>query len=235
MTRTGLAVALLITVVIGLLFGIWPKLDLAVSSLFLHRGGFRGHYSALRNVADVIVGLAAAPFALALLLKLVRSRLDLLIPGRAIALVLVTLLLVPGILANPLLKDHWGRPRPYAVSNFGAHDQFRAWWDMRGDCRNNCSFIAGEPSAAFWTIAPAAVAPPQWRALAYGAAIVFGCAVSVLRVAGGAHFFTDVFFAGFFAFVVIWIVHGLLYRWDWTPLLGARRQSLGYPKPDMPR
>jgi membrane-associated phospholipid phosphatase len=47
-------------------------------------------------------------------------------------------------------------------------------------------------------------------------ALAFGCAVSILRMAVGAHFFTDVFFAGFFAFVVIWLLHGCLYRWRAT-------------------
>jgi membrane-associated phospholipid phosphatase len=76
--------------------------------------------------------------------------------------------------------------------------------------------VAGEPSGAFWTLAPAAVVPPQWRALAYGAALTFGAAVGVLRIVAGAHFFSDVVFAGVFSFLVIWLVHGLLYRWRHT-------------------
>ena len=32
----------------------------------------------------------------------------------------------------------------------------------------------------------------------------------------GAHFFSDVVFAGVFSFLVIWLVHGLLYRWRRT-------------------
>ena len=62
-------------------------------------------------------------------------------------------------------------------------------------------------------MAPAALAPPQWRALAFGAALVFGSAVGLLRMAAGAHFFSDVAFAGVLAFLVIFIVHGWLYRW----------------------
>ena len=65
-------------------------------------------------------------------------------------------------------------------------------------------------------MAGAAVVPPQWRALAYGSALAFGTAVGVLRMAAGAHFFTDVVFAGVFSFLVIWLVHGWLYRWSRT-------------------
>ena len=99
-----------------------------------------------------------------------------LIPGRAALFLLTTLALGPGILANTILKDHWARSRPTS-RQLGGTDHFTAWWDPRGDCPNNCSFIAGEPSGAFWTLAPAALMPPQWRALAYGAAIAFGAGI----------------------------------------------------------
>ena len=115
-----------------------------------------------------------------------------------------------------MFKEHWGRPRPIDVTQFGGTEHFRPWWDPRGDCPKNCSFVAGEPSGAFWTLAPAAVVPPQWRALAYGAALTFGAAVGMLRIVAGAHFFSDVVFAGVFSFLVIWLVHGLIYRWRRT-------------------
>ena len=35
-------------------------------------------------------------------------------------------------------------------------------------------------------------------------------------MAGGGHFFSDVVFAGVLTFLVIWLVHGLLYRWRAT-------------------
>ena len=34
-----------------------------------------------------------------------------------------------------------------------------------------------------------------------------------LRVMAGAHFVTDAVFAGVFTYLIIWIVHGLIYRW----------------------
>jgi membrane-associated phospholipid phosphatase len=134
---------------------------------------------------------------------------------------LVTLALAPGVVANLVFKEHWGRPRPIDVTEFGGTEHFRPWWDPRGDCPKNCSFVAGEPSGAFWTLAPAAVVPPQWRALAYGTALTFGAAVGLLRMMAGAHFFSDVAFAGVFSFLVIWLVHGSLYRWGRTRISDA--------------
>ena len=70
-------------------------------------------------------------------------------------------------------------------------------------------------------MAPAAVAPRHWRAIGYGLALAFGAAVGVLRMAAGAHFFSDVVFAGVFTFLTIWLVHGWLYRWPWTRITDA--------------
>jgi membrane-associated phospholipid phosphatase len=67
-------------------------------------------------------------------------------------------------------------------------------------------------------LAPAALAPPPWRPLAYGAALAFGAGIGLLRIGSGAHFFTDVVFAGVFMFLVVWTLHGLIYRWRATRL-----------------
>jgi membrane-associated phospholipid phosphatase len=92
------------------------------------------------------------------------------------------------------------------------------WWDPRGGCGRNCSFFSGEGATAFWTYAPAALAPPTWRAAAYAAATVFGVLTSVLRMAFGGHFFTDVAIAGLVTFLVIWLAYGYIYRWRRTRL-----------------
>jgi lipid A 4'-phosphatase len=222
MNRTTLATALACAATVGVIFALWPELDLKLASLFFdaQRGGFWRSYDPFylraRDASTWLIALVAAPAGLALILKLARPQRPFLIPGRAILLMLVTLALAPGVLANLVLKEHWGRPRPIDVMQFGGDEHFRPWWDPRGDCPKNCSFIAGEPSGAFWTMAPAVVTPPQWRALAVAAALSFGAAVGVLRMAAGAHFFTDVAFAGVLAFLVIFLVHGWLYRWRGT-------------------
>ncbi len=227
MSRTGLVIALAVAVTVGLVFGIWPHLDLALVAPFFdpERHGFWRHYTPpyprLRDVSTWLITLLVVPALVALVLKLVRPRRPLLIPGRAVILMLLTLALGPGVVTNVVLKEHWGRPRPIDVTEFGGAEHFRPWWDPRGDCPKNCSFVAGEPSGAFWTLAPAALVPLHWRALAYGTALAFGAAVGVLRMAAGAHFFSDVAFAGVFTFLVIWLAHGWLYRWPRTRISDA--------------
>ena len=65
-------------------------------------------------------------------------------------------------------------------------------------------------------MAPAALTPPVWRPLAYAAATLFGITTSVLRMAFGGHFFTDVAAAGLVTFLVIWLAHAWIYRWPST-------------------
>jgi lipid A 4'-phosphatase len=219
MNRTGLIIALTIGVVVGVVFGVWPRLDLAVSTPFFdpktHDFPLNGHVWSqyARTAARVLITLLIVPTGIALVGKFLFPRRRMLIKAEAVLFLIATLAVGPGLLTNTLLKDHWGRARPIDVTEFGGSSRFTPWWDPRGDCPNNCSFIAGEPAGAFWTMAPAALAPPQWRLLAYGAALAFGSAVGVLRIAGGGHFFTDVVFAGVFMYLVIWAAYGLIYRW----------------------
>jgi membrane-associated PAP2 superfamily phosphatase len=222
MNRTGLAIALAVAVVVGVLFGVYPRLDIDISAFFYDRQANLFDVNAqpwvmhARDAARLLITLIFAPSLLAMIGKLIMPKARMLIGGRAALFLVLTMALGPGILTNVILKDHWGRTRPIDVAEFGGAGRFTAWWDPRGDCPDNCSFVAGEAAGAFWTLAPAALAPPQWRALAYGGALVFGVAISVLRIGAGGHFFTDVVFAGVFIFLLIWATHGLLFRWPAT-------------------
>ncbi|HET9904415.1 MAG TPA: phosphatase PAP2 family protein [Xanthobacteraceae bacterium] len=222
MTRTGLAVALAVAVVAGLVLGVYPQLDLAVARLFMGEGGFPLAANAtlriLREGSSAIIALLAAPAAVAVGFKLVRPQRRMLVRGRAALFLLSTLVLGPALVTNAVLKEHYGRARPIHVTELGGHDTFTPWWDPRGACPANCSFVAGEASGAFWTLAPAALAPPAWRPLAYGAAIAFGTMVGLLRMAFGGHFLSDVIFAGVLTFVIVWLAHGAIYRWRRTRL-----------------
>jgi lipid A 4'-phosphatase len=226
MNRTGLLIALAIAAVVGTVFAIDPTLDVTLSSPFYDAATNRWRVldwpsGIVRDLASWLVALVAAPAVIALVIKLWLPRRPLLMPGRAIILMISTLALGPGLMVNVVLKDNWGRPRPQFLTEFGGPAPLLPWWDPRGLCDKNCSFVAGEPSGAFWTMSAAAVAPPHWRAVGYGAAIAFGAAVGVLRMSAGGHFFTDVVFGGVVVFLVIWLTHGLLYRWRATRLTDA--------------
>ena len=225
MNRTGLIIALSIAIIAGAAFGFYPDLDLRIARLFYEVQDASHNMFALRIYPPLMMARNAGlwvgtvlviPAVLALLTKLVLPRRKLFMSGRAVVFLIGTMILAPGLLVNMLLKDHWGRPRPIDVTQFGGNDQFVAWWNPHGNCPSNCAFVSGDVSGAFWTIAPAALALPQWRALAYGAALALGTGMAAIRVMAGAHFPSDVIFAGVFTFLVIWIVHAMIYRWPRT-------------------
>jgi len=224
MNRTGLFIALSLSLVIGLTFGIYPELDLKLASLFYDPATrtfplkLNGLAEFVRNGAMWICWGIALPAIIALVVKFIRPDRPLLVSGRAIMFLLLTLSLSGVVLSNLTFKSYWGRPRPVMVTEFGGDMPAVAWWDPRGGCGRNCSFFSGEGATAFWTLAPAALTPPVWRPFAYAAATLFGLATSVLRMAFGGHFFTDIAAAGLVTFVVIWLAHGYIYRWPSTRL-----------------
>src|SRR4029077_42782 len=85
--------------VVGVIFGLRPDLDLKLAGLFFdpERGGFWRSYDPTylraRDAATWLITLVAMPAVVALVIKLVRPQRPLLIPGRAIGLMLVTLAL----------------------------------------------------------------------------------------------------------------------------------------------
>ena len=239
MNRWGLFIALTLSLVVGLLFGIYPELDLKLAALF-YDAATKSFPLKLNTVAQIardgamwIAWGFALPAIVALVVKLVRPDRPLLVSGRTVTFLLVTLLLSAGVLTNLTFKTYWGRPRPVVVMEFNGPQAFVPWWDPRGTCGRNCSFFSGEGATAFWTYAPAALTPPPWRPLAYTAATLFGVMTSGLRMAFGGHFFTDVAAAGLVTFLVIWLAHGFIYRWPSTRLtdegVDAALTRLGWP------
>jgi membrane-associated PAP2 superfamily phosphatase len=225
MGRTGLFIALALAIVVGGIFAIWPELDLKIASIFV-KSDFRPEFTFglrlhpvvwwLREIGLWISAIVVAPAVAAIVWKLIRPRDPMLIPGRAAILLIVTLALGPGLVVNLGLKEYWDRPRPVDVTQFGGNERFVPWWDPRGDCDKNCSFVSGDVSGAYWTLAAAAVAPIAWQPLAYAGALLFGSTMGLLRMMAGGHFISDVFFAGFFVFIIIWLCYALLYRWPST-------------------
>lgn len=136
-----------------------------------------------------------------------------LVRHRAGALFLVLLLLVgPGLLANLGFKDHWGRPRPRQVQQFGGTMEFLQPWQP-GPAPANASFPAGHPTAAFYLSAPFFVLrrkrPRQalcwlWSGIAYG--IVMGAA----RIIQGGHFLSDVIWSAGFVYLTALVLASLL-------------------------
>src|SRR5262245_46532621 len=130
MGRTGGLIALAIAAAVGLAFAFYPELDLKLAGLFYDPespylwvvAGYR--QGRLRTAAAWLIALIAAPAFVAFAGRLILPRRPMWLPGRAVLLMIVTLALAPGLLANVVLKDHWGRPRPIDVTEFGGLSPF---------------------------------------------------------------------------------------------------------------
>ena len=219
MNRVGLSIVLGLGLGGGLLFAIFPQLDNSLANLFYNASSRTfllspfGPAQYIRRTAMWIGWAFTLPAAVALIVKLIRPAKPLLISGRAVVFLLSTILMTAILLPDVVVKHHWGRPRPISTVQFNGSQEFKPWWQARTDHWNNTSFFSGEAATAFWTYAPAALAPPALRPLAFVGATIFGLTTGILRMAFGAHYASDILAAGVIAFLVVWLGHGLIYRW----------------------
>ena len=221
--RLSLISLLVLTLLTGVLFALWPELDLMGSAYFHGPEGFAGNGRGLNGLRLVLYFLPVGVMGLFLLgwcLGWVAAWFDLPWPealqprGRSPLFLALGLTLGPGLLVNVILKDHWGRPRPVQVQEFGGPLEFRPWYKTDGACVKNCSFVSGETSGAFWLVAPASLAPGPLRLPAVALALGVGLTTGALRVAFGGHFPSDALFAGLFTLLLVALLRKILIKPD---------------------
>ena len=209
-------------------FALWPGIDLAVARLFFHGGGFMGGVPFLRFLRGVFADLPFVVLAAYAALWALRrfGRAVFWAPsGRAMIFLLATMAIAPGLVVNLGFKDHWHRPRPYQTDAFSGANPFRSWYETDGGCATNCSFVSGEASTAFWMVAPASLLPPPVQAPAFAFAFAFGAGTSLLRMAFGGHYLSDVILAGLFTLIVIEVVRRFIRPQDGQLPAGAGNQT----------
>lgn len=182
----------------GLLFGLFPSLDLDISQPF-GATGFLLKASTLamtlRQIGQWLPLIVFLACLAALLGPVANPRWRSGFDARSLAAILLTFTLGPGLLINVGLKDHWHRPRPVQVSEFGGADPFKPWWDTSGACRLNCSFASGEVAAATAAVGVVALVPSAYAGSASVLGVVLTLIVAYLRLAFGGHFLSDIVFA----------------------------------------
>ena len=165
----------------------------------------------------------AAPAIVALVVKLVRPDRPPLISGRAIIFLLVTLTLSAGILTNLTFKSYWGRPpRPVVVTQFNGVCSSSCRGGSARRLRPELLVLLRRGRHRILDLRPRGVDAPGVAAARFAAATLLGVITSVLRMAFGGHFFTDVAAAGLVTFVVVWLAYGYIYRWPSTRLSDKR-------------
>ena len=217
-----LRLSILLAALLGLslLLVFVPALDRAVTERFFDGQAFpwRTHWLPvfLHDIVQPLALSMAALFVIMLVIIGFRRKACLGLSGRAVAFLLLTLIVGPGLLVNSVFKEHWDRARPLQTAEFGGEKEFSPAWVLSDQCYSNCSFVSGDAAFAFWFMAFAYVATQRRRRVLL-LAMAAGVGISLVRIGMGSHYLSDTFFS----FLIINAANAALY----AALFG--RQSLG--------
>ena len=175
--------------------------DLAVQALFYSPGagwalGDREPWAFLYHFGNLPAFALGAMGGIAFVLSFFSERYR---PDRMAALFVVALLaLGPGLIVNTVFKDHWGRPRPADIVQFGGTETYRSFWNP-GSPEQGRSFPSGHAAVGFFLMAPFFVLrrkAPGWARRALLAGISLRPLMGLGRMIQGGHFLTDVIWSG---------------------------------------
>ncbi len=187
----------------------FPQIDLAVSTLFFDsEKGFTYQLNPVFFFMYRGIYVLAACLTLTYILLFVRSLIFKnhmkYLGRRQLAYLSLALALGPGLLVNLILKNNWGRARPFEVSYFGGSADFTPAFIITDFCETNCSFVSGHAAMGFYPMAIAFLFASGTKARKRKlikvilSGIIFGGA----RIIQGSHFLSDVLFSGLFTFVI---------------------------------
>lgn len=185
----------------ALLFYSAPELDLTVSRfLYLPDHDFIGRTSTIFSTARLLFNILFYGVCTLVLIGCVMTRLAghewLKLPSHKWLYLAVCILAGPLIITNLGFKDHWGRARPHSVVEFGGTKLFSPPLTKSQQCEKHCSFVSGEASSIYIICFAAAFIFPSFAGTWILTGVVLGSAAGFVRMAQGAHFLSDVIFAG---------------------------------------
>lgn len=198
-----------------------PEIDLGLTALFFDpETGFHMNDNLAVQVIYNVFRYMPAFLLPAMLIMLVAPWFVKSLKGtrKYTSFLLLVLLVGPGIVVHPILKDNWDRPRPRDVQEFGGQYEFQPAFILGENGDKNKSFASGHGAMGFYFMAFAWVFR-QRRYFVAGLAI--GAVVSMGRIVQGGHFMSDVLTAGF----IVYFTCQLLSYW----ILGHKNIK---PRPD---
>lgn len=121
---------------------------------------------------------------------------------RAALIIFISLALGPGLTVNTILKDNWGRPRPYQVIRDGK--TFAPVWKANFKAPANNSFPCGHASIGFFLGVPLLAFGFRRRGLVLS--LIGGAGVGAVRMLQGGHYLSDVIYCG----IIVWLIAELV-------------------------
>jgi len=194
-----------------------PQIDLFLArELYLGNGKFLLSDSKLAAIfhgpVDMVLKFG---FLIALVGYLIICALRIKIPSelhKKLIFLFGTAFIAELIIINWILKNHWGRPRPVQVDQFGGSivTHFEPAGRISHECIQNCSFSSGHAGIAACVGLLAIFLPPRWRPLFLGLTVIFVVVVGFMRMARGAHFLSDVTISPLIVLATAMVVKDLL-------------------------
>lgn len=121
--------------------------------------------------------------------------------------ILLVIALGPGVVVNLVFKDHWGRPRPVHVQEFGGEYAYVPPLQM-ADTPDK-SFVCGHCSVgyAFFVLY---FLSQNHKPLYFILTLTLAWTMGFTRMASGGHFASDILWSGYLVFLV---AYALYYGW----------------------
>ena len=218
--RKSLLVLGLIGILTAALFLLAPQIDIAVEHWFADgQNGFPLRHHPLAKFLNELINFLAALVGLVTLVGLIVTSLAkgpfLKLWRRQHGFLFASLVIGPGLIANLLFKENWGRARPRQILEFGGTQEFSPPLLISDQCASNCSFVSGDASMAFAMLAPALLVK-KYQKPAIWAALFFGLLIGLTRMVQGAHFLSDVIFAGVFVIATVLLLYSVMIA-PWSP------------------
>lgn len=191
-----------------------PEWDLSVSHFFYQEDHFQQNrfYQFIYNYGTwpaLGVGVLSC-----ILLALSFYKTDWATWRRPALFLLAVLILFEGFVVHTVLKDHWGRPRPKQVIEFGGQQSFRPFYLPDFSNKEPAkSFPCGHCGMGFYFLALAWLGWRKqskllfWSGLAL--TLLLGGLLSWIRLAQGGHFLSDVMGS----FLVLWYGTLICHHW----------------------
>lgn len=195
-----------------------PQLDLAISSYFYNKGVNNSDHFVKNKLLDFFFDFGPLPAEIIAVLASLFLLLSYISPFwkplRSACLLLVLVMVVAvGIITHAILKDHWGRPRPKQIIEFGGKQPFRPYYQPNFHAPEpSKSFPCGHCSMGFYFFSVALLGKRYRSKILYWLgmtlALSLGTIFGYMRIAQGGHFFSDVLVGA----LLIWLVSLVL---DW--------------------
>ncbi len=115
-----------------------------------------------------------------------------------------------GLIIHATLKDHWGRPRPRQVIEFGGKQNFRPYYqpNIGNQPEPSKSFACGHASLGFYFFSLALLGKiyQMRRMYWFGIGLAWGLGIllSIARIAQGGHFLSDTIASALIMWVTAW-------------------------------